>query len=40
MTGGGRFTNEVERNEMFSGRAWRVVKFGDPEAAVELQEMT
>jgi hypothetical protein len=25
---------------MFSGRAWRVVRFGDPKAAVELQEMT
>jgi NADPH2:quinone reductase len=25
---------------MFSGRAWRVVKFGEPEEAVELQEMT
>lgn len=25
---------------MFSGRAWRVVKFGDPEEAVELQELT
>jgi len=25
---------------MFSGRAWRVVKFGEPAEAVELQEMT
>ncbi|WP_405577306.1 zinc-binding alcohol dehydrogenase family protein [Streptomyces sp. NBC_01190] len=25
---------------MFSGRAWRLVKFGDPREAVELQEMT
>jgi NADPH2:quinone reductase len=25
---------------MFSGRAWRVVKFGEPEVATELQEMT
>lgn len=25
---------------MFSGRAWRVVTFGDPKEAVELQEMT
>lgn len=25
---------------MFSGRAWRVVKFGEPEEAAELQEMT
>ena len=25
---------------MFSGRAWRVVKFGDPKEAVELQELT
>jgi NADPH2:quinone reductase len=26
--------------EMFSGRAWRLVKFGEPREAVELQEMT
>jgi NADPH2:quinone reductase len=25
---------------MFSGRAWRLVKFGEPEKAIELQEMT
>ncbi|MGW4490265.1 zinc-binding dehydrogenase [Amycolatopsis sp. NPDC004368] len=25
---------------MFSGRAWRVVKFGDPDEAVAVQEMT
>ncbi|MCZ4602674.1 NADPH:quinone oxidoreductase family protein [Streptomyces sp. Lzd4kr] len=25
---------------MFSGRAWRVVKFGEPQHAAELQEMT
>ena len=25
---------------MFSGRAWRVVKFGEPADAIELQEMT
>jgi NADPH2:quinone reductase len=25
---------------MFSGHAWRVVEFGDPKEAVELQEMT
>jgi len=25
---------------MFSGRAWRVVKFGEPKEAIELQEMT
>ncbi len=25
---------------MFSGRAWRVAKFGDPKDAVELQEMS
>jgi NADPH2:quinone reductase len=25
---------------MFAGRAWRVVTFGDPNEAVELQEMT
>jgi NADPH2:quinone reductase len=25
---------------MFSGRAWRLVKFGEPKEAIELQEMT
>jgi NADPH2:quinone reductase len=25
---------------MFSGRAWRVVKFGEPKEAIELEEMT
>lgn len=25
---------------MFSGRAWRVVKFGEPEVAAQLQELT
>jgi NADPH2:quinone reductase len=25
---------------MFSGRAWRVTKFGDPGSVVELQKMT
>jgi len=25
---------------MFSGRAWRVVKFGEPKEAIELREMT
>jgi NADPH:quinone reductase len=25
---------------MFSGRAWRLVRFGEPEKAIELQEMT
>jgi NADPH2:quinone reductase len=26
--------------EMFSGRAWRLVRFGDPEQVIELQELT
>src|SRR5262249_31118269 len=29
-----------DRSEMFSGRAWRVVRFGEPDEAAELQEMT
>ncbi|WP_219837631.1 NADPH:quinone oxidoreductase family protein [Paenibacillus sp. R14(2021)] len=30
----------VERVQKFSGRAWRLVKFGDPKEAIELREMT
>ena len=29
-----------EGGEMFSGRAWRLVKFGEPKEAIKLQEMT
>ncbi|NUL06008.1 NADPH:quinone oxidoreductase family protein [Streptomyces lunaelactis] len=32
--------NQYERDEMFSGHAWRVVKFGEPKDAVELHELT
>lgn len=33
-------TNCIARSVMFSGRAWRVLRFGEPKEAVELQEMT
>jgi NADPH:quinone reductase len=31
---------KASRSGMFSGRAWRLTKFGDPREAIELQEMS